>query len=292
MKGLLVFGALGLSTALVTGVATRAYEAERLNFEPSPPGDLLNHPELTGIRALRNIEFRSADSTQLAGWFAPASNGATVLLLHGTNGDRSSLLWETQALARAGFGVLAFDWPGYGVSQGSVHWGNGERSALSAAVTWLVDEANVDPRRIGALGFSNGGYILAQVAASDPRLRAIALLATPADILEQARWEYRRYGPFSWVPAWWALERSGMLGDPPPERVLQDVAPRPVFIIGGSADQTVPEPMVRELYGAAREPKRLWIVPGARHGHYDVAAPMAYRSQLIDFFTHALVSTP
>jgi fermentation-respiration switch protein FrsA (DUF1100 family) len=37
------------------------------------------------------------------------------------------------------------------------------------------------------------------------------------------------------------------------------------------------------LYQAAREPKALWIVPGAGHGEYEQAAPEEYRTRVITF---------
>jgi dipeptidyl aminopeptidase/acylaminoacyl peptidase len=271
-------------------VGTRSYRSERQNFVASPPSWLLNRPEATGIPRLRTVSFSRGDEVRLEGWFVPSRNRATIVLLHGTNADRAALLWEARALADAGFGVLAFDWPGYGLSGGDVHWGADERDALKAALDWLGANDLVDRHRIGAYGFSNGGYVLAQVAAEDTRLRAVVLAATPTDMIEQARWEYRRYGPFSQIPATWALRRSGMpVHDDPPLTVIGAIAPRPVLLIGGGSDGTVPASMVTALYRAAREPKELWIVPDAHHGHYDSVAPAEYQARLIDFFSRALL---
>jgi uncharacterized protein len=282
---------IGLCAAILIAImATRTYWFEHQDFVASPPSPLLNKPETTGIPGLRTVSFARGDGATLAGWFVAPRNDATIVLLHGTNSDRASLLPEEQMLVQAGFGMLAFDWPGYGLSEGTVHWGAGERQALGAALDWLDEESTVDPRRIGAFGFSNGGYILAQVAAHDRRLRAIVLAATPTDMIAQARWEYRRYGFVSTIPATWALRWSGLpVDDDPPVRVVGLIAPRPVLVIGGAADATVPASMVRDLFNAAREPKRLWIVPGADHGHYARTAMEKYRATLVDFFSRALV---
>jgi dipeptidyl aminopeptidase/acylaminoacyl peptidase len=278
---------VALPLALIAG---RNYASERLNFVPAPLDQLVREPEKAGIEGLHEVSFRRADGTRLGGWFVNSRNRAGVVLLHGTNADRSSLVWEMRVLAAAGFGVLAYDSPGYGVSEGEVHWGMGEQGALGAALDWLGSQPDVDVNRMGALGFSMGGYILAQVAAKDGRLRAVVLAAAPSEIVEQTRWEHRRWGPLSELPAALALWWSGMpLNEASPERVVPSIAPRHAFFVGGSADPIVQELMTRRLYQAAREPKSLWIVEGAGHGNYQLVAPDEYRQRLVEFFSRELV---
>jgi dipeptidyl aminopeptidase/acylaminoacyl peptidase len=277
-------------TLPATCIAARSYWFERQNFVPAPPSPLLNRPEATGIPGLVAVSFPRRDRARLFGWFVAPRNRATIVLLHGTNADRSSLLWEAQVLAQHQFGVLVFDWPGYGMSDGEIRWGPGEQDALVGALDWLIADRKVDRDRIGALGFSNGGYILAQVAAIDTRLRAIVLAATPSDIIDQTRWEHRKYGPFSQIPAVWALQWSGMpVQSRSPLIGVGSIAPRPILIIGGSADTTVPPSMERALYRAAGQPKQLWIVPGAHHGQYARVAADEYGRRLVEFFSSALL---
>ena len=52
------------------------------------------------------VSFRATDGLRLHGWFRPSRNGATVLVVHGGNGDRAGSLAHAQMLARRGFGVL------------------------------------------------------------------------------------------------------------------------------------------------------------------------------------------
>jgi dipeptidyl aminopeptidase/acylaminoacyl peptidase len=286
--GAAVLAALGLAFAL--RVAVGSYRSEALNFAPYRNDPLLDHPERTGIAGLGNVSFSGADGLRLAGWFVAPRNGATVILVHGTNADRASLLAETRILATGGFGALALDLPGNGASEGQVRWGPGECEAVRAAVGWAAARGDVDAQRIGGFGFSMGGYVLLQVAAGEPRLHALALAATPTGMLELARWEHRRWGLLSRGPAELALRESGMpLDEPRLRSLIAGIAPRPVLIFGGDADRTVPEAMTRELYAAAREPKTLWIVPGASHGNYTSAASGEYAARLIAFFSQALL---
>jgi uncharacterized protein len=285
---LVVCGVWLIVAVVISAVALRSFRGERHNFVALPPDDLVNHPDSLGIHGLRNVHFPSADGPALGGWFVTPRNGASVILLHGTSADRSSLAWETEVLGGAGFGVLAIDWPGYGGSGGTVDWGSGARQALGAAIDWVVAQPGVDGTRIGALGFSNGGYVLAQVAARDRRLGAVAFAATPTDMVEQTRWEYRRYGLISQAPALAALWSGMPLFDDPPKRVVRTISPRPVLVIGSDQDPTVPEYMVRDLYQAAGQPKQLWIARATQHGRYDTVGPEEYRDRLVGFFSSTL----
>ena len=135
-----------------------------------------------------------------------------------------------------------------------------------------------------------GGYMLAQVAARDTRLRAVVLEAAPSDMVELVRWQQGRWGPLSVAPALWALLRSGMpTHDSLPKDVVGAIAPKSVLVIGGADDPVVPPAMARSLFDAAREPKELWIVPGAPHGMYLQAAPVQYPERLVGFFTRTLL---
>ncbi len=262
-------------------IGVRSYRAEKTLFFPRR----LPLQVATADAGLPGIVEVEPGSPQVRGWFVPARNRVTVILTHGAGADRAQVLPEARALVERGFGVLLFDWPGHGESAGEVHWQEGERRALGAAIDWLVARPDVDARRLGVLGFSMGGYVVAQVAAVDPRLRAVALAGTPPDVAEQSGWMFGGYGPLSRLPARWALARGGLrLDETQPRAAVAAIAPRPVLIIAGTTDHTVPIAMARELHAAARDPKDLLVVEGADHGQYDAVAPAAYRAKLLAFF--------
>ena len=87
-------------------------------------------------------------------------------------------------LARRGIATLRYDDRGIGESGGL----ESARTATSAdfaddvrsIVEWLRTRPDIDASRIALAGHSEGGMIAPMVAASDPRVRAIALLAGPA----------------------------------------------------------------------------------------------------------------
>jgi dipeptidyl aminopeptidase/acylaminoacyl peptidase len=273
----------------VARIAYHHYIEVTADFTSTPPQEVSRHPEATGIAGLQEVSFQSADSTHIAGWYVTSRNRAAVVLTHGTNTDRSSVLLETRALSAAGFGVLAFDWPGNGGSGGRVEWGRAERNALGAAVDWLSRRSDVDKERIGGAGFSMGGFVMAQVAATDKRIRAVLLAATPTDYAELTKFQHRQWGVLSEWPASLALRSTGMrVSEMRPIDVVGQIAPRPLMLIAGDEDEYVPLSMEKALYAAAAPPKEIWIVPKARHLHFERVAPDSYPARLVDFFDRTL----
>jgi uncharacterized protein len=288
-----ILGLLALAAIFAVTVAYRNYRAARLDFEPWPMSAGLRHPESAGVPNLQLVSFRSTDGLRIAGWYAPSRNRAAIVVSHGTNADRSSMLPELRLLAAAGFGVLAFDWPGDGDSEGrgDIHYGPIERHALTAALSWVAARPEVDPNRIGGLGFSIGGFLMTQVAALDPRLRAVVIEAAPPDYEEYLRRLHRRWSFLSEWPAYWAVRNTGLVpGRMSPREVIGEISPRPILIIGGALDEAVSPAMVNELYAAAREPKSLWMVSGAHHGGYWQVDAEDYRRHLIGFFNTGLLA--
>ena len=234
----------------------------------------------------------AADGSRIGGWYVGSVNRAAVVLVHGTGGDRSAVLAETRVLAEAGFGALALDIPGQGVSEGQTRWGVAESQAISAAIDWLTARPEVDAGRIGGFGQSLGAYVMARAAVTDQRLNAVVLESCPNDIVEQLWLATSRWGPLSQLPSYWALRASGQPLDMRPKDIAGAIAPRPLLIIGGELDSLVPAFMSRQIYAAAREPKELWIVKGAHHSDFAKLVPEEYRRRLVAFYSRLLQNDP
>jgi dipeptidyl aminopeptidase/acylaminoacyl peptidase len=285
--GVLVL-ALGLAGAVRIAVAS--YRGERSDFTRWPPSVIVRHPERTGIEGLREEPLSKPGEPRLASWYAPSRNTAAVVLVHGTGADRASLLPETRLLAAAGYGVLALDLPGQGLSDGRSVWGVPERQAIIAAAEWLATRPEVDANRIGGFGLSMGAYVLTQAAALHSRLRALILAGCPTDVIEQNWLASARWGWLSQLPNHWALRASGMPFDMMPKDIVGRLAPRSLLIIAGENDHAVPPSMAKQLYGAAGAPKELWIVTGAGHSDYAAVAPDAYAARLAGFYRATLLA--
>jgi len=286
-----VFGVLCIGCMLgVVCIMARSYWNERQDYVRTPSTEIARDPARTKIKGLTEISFAAGGAT-VAAWYAPpVALRAAVVLVHGVAADRSSLLFEARRLAQAGFGVLAPDLPGQGASGGKTEWGVPERRAIGASVDWLIQRGDVDAGRIGAFGMSMGAYVLAQTAVIDQRIAAVALAASPNDVVEFNWLATRRWGMLSQYPTYWALRAGGTPLNDCPKDIVGNIAPRPLLLVQGERDDLVPEWMARQLYAAARPPKELYIIPGAHHADYSSVAPVEYGARLIDFFERALTA--
>ncbi|MCC6317497.1 MAG: alpha/beta fold hydrolase [Gemmatimonadaceae bacterium] len=97
-------------------------------------------------------------------------------------------------LGRHGIGVLRMDDRGTGESGGSFRGSTSADFAndIRDAIRWLRARPDVDGRRVVLLGHSEGGLIAPMIAADDPTLAGIVLLAGPSrNGLEIVRFQQR-----------------------------------------------------------------------------------------------------
>lgn len=239
---------------------------------------------------IEDVVFRSRDGHAVRGWYVPSRTGAAVVLCHGSESDRTGVLDEARALANAGLGVLLYDAPGTGETGGRPGFGAPERAALLGALDLLAARSDVDPARVGAYGFSLGGYTVAQVAAVDARVRAVVLAGTPADIAENTRAAFARGGRLAVFGALLAQRVAGIdTRTGQPLEVVAAIAPRPLLLVTGGRDAVVPPAVAHRLYSVAGEPKRLLRIERAGHGHYAEADP-GYGRYLSAFFERTLAT--
>jgi pimeloyl-ACP methyl ester carboxylesterase len=284
---ILVVGAL--AAALLLAFSGRAAYSELHSdfFAPRQPVPELSLVNLADARA---IEFRTP-LADIRGWYAPTKNGAAIVLVHGTGGNRMGTLTEARILAQAGYGVLLFDWPGCGESTGNTTWGAGDRAALEAALDFAEKQEHVLSGGLGVFGFSMGTLVATQVAATDQRVRALFITGAFGDPDRALSFQFSRLGLLTERPAVWAAHLAGMdLDGRRPQDVARFISPRPIYIVGGSADDIIPPSNARALYDAAREPKTIWIVDGAHHGEYAAVAGDEYAKRLVGFFDRALLA--
>jgi len=101
-----------------------------------------------------------------------AGNAAVVMVSHGNGGSAAQMAWLGTVLARAGFIAVAVDHPGNTSSskptvEGFTEWWF-RPPALSAALDHILADPTFGPRidrkRIGAAGFSRGGFAMIGLA--------------------------------------------------------------------------------------------------------------------------------
>lgn len=86
------------------------------------------------------------------------------------------------ALGRRGIAVLRLDDRGVGGTDAPARGATSEDFAhdVEDAIAWLRARPGIDGGRLALLGHSEGGLIAPMVAARDPKLRALVLMAAPA----------------------------------------------------------------------------------------------------------------
>jgi dipeptidyl aminopeptidase/acylaminoacyl peptidase len=122
----------------------------------------------------REVRFQATDGVDLSGWYRPARNGATILVVHGGGGDRTGAVAHAKLLVRHGYGVLLYDARGRGKSEGVQNaYGWGWPKDIAGAIRFLTTRDEVNPEHIGALGLSTGADVLIQVAGQGTELKAV-----------------------------------------------------------------------------------------------------------------------
>src|SRR5215218_630003 len=169
----------------------------------------------------REVAFRSGDGLRLTGWYRPTTNGATILLVHGGNGDRQGPARHARMLVRHGYGVLLYDSRGRGHSEGSPNsFGWEWRKDVAGALAFLKAQPEVDPGRIGGLGLSTGADVLVEAAPDRTDLRAIVADGTAAETWED--WHRLRGKDIGMVPGFFMFGTIRVLSGDPPSPTLED----------------------------------------------------------------------
>ncbi|PYQ45472.1 MAG: alpha/beta hydrolase [Acidobacteria bacterium] len=224
-----------------------------------PDRELYGDPADVGL-AFTDLTIPTEDGERLHAWWIPTRVMPVrghVLFFHGNAGNVSHRLEHAVALTAAGLDLLLLDYRGYGRSTGRPNEEGLHRDAHAARAA-LVAGGHVDPARLVYMGESLGGAVALRLALEAPPL-ACVLQSSFTSLRDVARQHY---------PA--AL--SALAGDAYPnlERIARLQAP--VLILHGEVDEIVPLAHAEALFEAAREPRRLHVVPGA--GHNDLVQAM------------------
>ncbi len=165
MTGLL---ALGFTYAGL--LALLKLSENRLVFPVGPWAGRLAEP-LPGLDPVR-VEATTADGVRLVGWrMGDPSDGAGrwLLMFHGNGGDIShgGRQEHYAALRQLGLHLLAFDYRGYGESDGEPTEAGVYRDA-DAAYAYLHDTLGVPPNRVLIFGHSLGTAVAVDLASRVP----------------------------------------------------------------------------------------------------------------------------
>ncbi len=227
-----------------------------------------------------DVWFTASDDTRLHGWFVRAATEtpqATLIYFHGNGGNLSYTGWLGAVLSRRGFDVLLFDYRGYGRSGGSVSGEQGIYTDADAAYDYLLRERKVSPAHLVLYGQSLGTAAAVDLA-SRRECGALILesgLSSASDMAALL---------VPWLPRFMHRLTKNKFDS---ARKLPDVR-CPVLVAHGERDELIPTAQGRTLYAAAREPKRLIIIPHAGHNDLVMTGGHAYLDALAQFIHESI----
>jgi pimeloyl-ACP methyl ester carboxylesterase len=257
------------------------------------PSTIGKNPQNTDELPYQSVSlFNEEDNITLAGWYTPSKNQAAIILLHGYGSNRLEMRSRAEVLERHGYGVLSYDLRSHGESQGNVRaFGWEDVGDVDAALEFLSNREEVDPDRIGILGFSIGGQIAIRAAAEYAQIKVIIAddpgFVTIEDAPAPTNYSLQFTHLVSWVDSRIISLLTGIPIPPGVTEVMGDISPRPIMFI--TTGQARGRDLVRHYYQAADEPKELWEIPETFHGGQFEARPVEYEEKMIDFFNKALL---
>jgi putative redox protein len=207
----------------------------------------------------------------------PKGLSPALVFCHGIPGSRPDphdrgYFPLAETFTKEGFACVTFNFRGCGLSEGNIDM-RGWSSDLEAVIDAVYGTPKIDPESIHCIGFSAGGAIASKVASREKKVASLLLMATPhnfADILPDDPNLLREHfiglgtirdSSFPADPSRWYTDFLNVL----PAKYLPFVSPRPVEIVHGDQDTTVPPEHAHLLFEAACRPKKLIIIEGAGH---------------------------
>lgn len=211
----------------------------------------------TVLPGWRSVHFESSDGLTLGGWFhLPRPAAPVVIVFNGNAGNRAGRTTLGARFADAGFGVLLFDYRGYGDNPGHPTEA-GLALDARAASGFVVRTSPGHP--VVYFGESLGAAVAIELATDRPP--AALILRSPFTSLPDAAAVH-----YPFIPV------RAMLWDEYPSIDRIGVVDAPVLIVAGESDRIVPAGQSRRLYEAAPEPKDLLIIAGADHNDAELTA--------------------
>jgi fermentation-respiration switch protein FrsA (DUF1100 family) len=254
-----------------------------------------------------SVSFPTSDGLTLRGWFIPAATVlgeglqqgemawntcATILVGHGYPFDKANILRHALFL-HPRFHLLVFDFRYFGESEGSYTTaGLLETRDVQAAVEYVKSRSDVNPERIGALGFSMSAsaFILARhqdvkaIVADSPYATLEGLIARQFFFLPG----FTKWPLVAMTKLYARLLLGVRVSDAAPAEFVRDLNSS-LLLIHGDADSQIPIEHSQAIYANADHDKTMfWIVPGADHGFAHGLEGPRYEVRVRQFFEQHL----
>ena len=261
------------------------------------------------MAAMTPIRYQSSDGLEIPGYLTlprgvPAKNLPLIMFPHGGPWARDGWRFNSNAqfLANRGYAVLAPNFrgsTGYGkkfLNAGNKHWGDLMQDDITWGVKHLVAKGIVDPKRVGIMGGSYGGYATLAGVAFTPDVYAAAVsVVGPSNLLTL----------LETIPPYWEAgrivfhERMGNPNTPEGKQQLERQSPlnsaarikTPLMVVQGANDPRVKKAESEQIVIALRDrhfPVEYICAPDEGHGFARPVNNMAMMAASEKFFAKYL----
>jgi dipeptidyl aminopeptidase/acylaminoacyl peptidase len=239
------------------------------------------------LAEMRAIRYKSSDGLEIPAYLTlpkgvPAKNLPLIVNPHGGPWSRDSWGYDgfAQFFANRGYAVLQPNFrgsTGYGkkfLDAGNNQWGDKMQDDLTYGVKHLIAEGITDPKRVGIMGGSYGGYAALAGVTFTPELYAAAVAnVAPSNLISL----------LSTIPPYWEAERKrfsvrmGDLSTPEGKAQLMRQSPlthaakikTPLLVVQGANDPRVKRAESDQIVVALRDrgyPVEYIVAPDEGHG--------------------------
>lgn len=192
------------------------------------------------------LKIETADGDRISALYLPNTNAElTILHSHGNAEDLGDIRPVLEMFRDAGFAVFAYDYRGYGTSDGKASTRSAYRDA-EAAYDYLINELHIPPERIIAHGRSVGAALALHLAY---KKRVSGVILESAFVTAFRVKTVIPLAPFD------KFRNIDLI-----RKIRQ-----PILVIHGTADNMIPCWHGRKLYETASDPKLCLWVEGALH---------------------------
>jgi dipeptidyl aminopeptidase/acylaminoacyl peptidase len=261
------------------------------------------------LASMQVIHYQSSDGLEIPAYLSvpkgvPAKDLPTVVFPHGGPWGRDGWGFNpwAQFFANRGYAVLQPNFrgsTGYGkklLNAGNGEWGRKMQDDITWGVKYLVAQGITDPKRVGIMGISYGGYAtLAGVAFTPDVYRAAVDVAGPANLITL----------LEATPPYWEAERKTLfarmadLNTPQGQAWLKERSPlteaaqikTPLMVVQGANDPRVNRREAEQIVIALRDrgfPVQYLLAPDEGHGYARPVNNMAMLMAAEKFFATQL----
>jgi len=219
---------------------------------------------------VEEVTFPTADGATLYGVWAhqPIPDVPVFLYFHG-NKDHIDHYWDkVEIYWSLGLEVFIFDYRGFGRSEGDPTWD-----------TLLADGAAAADHASGATGLALGDITFHGLSLGGTCAVNIAAERTPKVLITEDMFASAEHlindGSGLDLPDGWFVEDEW---DNVAAAARVDA---PYMIMHGTADDYIRPANAEDVYGAANDPKLLWMVEGANHAETPETDPDGYAEHIL-----------